>query len=50
MAAKKRKPLGRDDIKTKQGSGKKTVYRNPKKKNIDKLPRIRKGPDFWTGV
>lgn len=48
--AKMKEPLGRDDIETKQGKGKKTVYRNPKKKNIDKLRPVRRGPESWTGV
>lgn len=42
---------GQDDIGVgRQGSGKKTVYRNPKKKNIDKLRPVRKNKESWTGV
>ena len=51
MAAKKRKPLGRDDVKVSRSTkGTKTVYRNPKKKNITKLPPAVKNKEYWQGV
>jgi hypothetical protein len=49
--AKMKKPLGRDDVKVSRSTkGTKTVYRNPKKKNITKLPPAVKNKEYWQGV
>lgn len=47
---RKRQIPSKDDIKAKHGKGKLTVYRNPKKKNIDKLRPVRKNKEYWQGV